>query len=161
MEWSETVRDPLFLTIVRLSDERQLGRAAYLRITPEHGTLEVGAIVMAPEMQRTTAATEAVFLLLRHAFDDLSYRRVEWKCDALNRGSRRAAERLGFTYEGTLRKHMVVKGRDRDTAWFAMTSDDWPRIRAGFESWLNPANFDVDGIQKRSLGSVLAQQSHQ
>ena len=126
MEWVETVDDPLFFTIVRSVDQRPLGRAAYMRIKPEHGTIEIGGILFAPELQRTAAATEAIYLMIRHAFD-LGYRRVEWKCDALNEASRRAAARFGFAFEGVFRQHMVIKGRNRDTAWFAILDDDWPR----------------------------------
>lgn len=151
MEWAESADDPLFFTIARLADGRPLGRAAYLRITPEHGVVEIGGIVLAPELQRTTGATEAIYLMVRHAFDDLGYRRVEWKCDARNEASRRAAERFGFTYEGTFRQHMVIKGRNRDTAWFAITDDEWPQLRAGFEAWLVPENFDAQGEQKHRL----------
>jgi len=150
MEWIETVDDPLFFTIVRLTDERPLGRAAYMRVKPEHGTIEIGGILFAPKLQRTPAATEAIYLMIRHAFD-LSYRRVEWKCDALNEASRRAAVRFGFTYEGTFRQHMVIKDRNRDTAWFAIIDDDWPRLRTAFQTWLAPENFDAQGQQKRSL----------
>lgn len=151
MEWVEGVDDPLFFTIVRLTDGRPLGRAAYMRITPEHGVVEIGGILLAPELQRTTGATEAIYLMIRHAFDDLGYRRVEWKCDARNDASRRAAERFGFVYEGTFRQHMVIKGRNRDTAWFAITDDDWPRLRTAFEAWLAPQNFDAQGRQQRRL----------
>lgn len=151
MEWAESADDPLFFSIVRLADERPLGRAAYLRITPEHGVVEIGGIVFAPELQRTIAATEAIYLMIRHAFDDLGYRRVEWKCDARNEASRRAAERFGFTYEGTFRQHMVIKGRNRDTAWFAITDKEWPQLRAGFKAWLAPENFDAQGQQKQRL----------
>ncbi len=150
MEWAETADDPLFFTIIRLADERPLGRAAYLRITPEHGVVEIGGIVLAPELQRTTGGTEAIYLMIRHAFD-LGYRRVEWKCDARNEASRRAAERFGFTYEGTFRQHMVIKGRNRDTTWFAITDEEWPQIRAGYEAWLAPENFEAQGRQKRCL----------
>jgi RimJ/RimL family protein N-acetyltransferase len=151
MEWAESVTDPLFFTIVRLADQRPLGRAAYMRIEPEHGVIEIGGILFAPELQRTVAATEAIYLLARHAFDDLGYRRLEWKCDAQNEASRRAAARFGFTYEGVFRQHMVIKGRNRDTAWFAIVDGDWPRLRSAFEAWLAPENFDAQGQQKRSL----------
>jgi RimJ/RimL family protein N-acetyltransferase len=107
--------------------------------------------VFAPELQRTTAATEAIYLLARHAFDDLGYRRLEWKCNALNAASRRAAERFGFTVEGVFRKHQIVKGRNRDTAWYAIIDDEWPAIRTGFQSWLSSENFDGGGHQIRSL----------
>lgn len=151
MEWAETTDDPLFFTIARRADQRPLGRAAYMRIKPEHGTIEIGGILFAPELQRTAAATEAIYLMIRHAFD-LGYRRVEWKCDALNEASRRAAARFGFAYEGVFRQHMVIKGRNRDTAWFAILDGDWPRLRSAFETWLAPENFDAQGQQKRSLG---------
>jgi Acetyltransferase (GNAT) domain len=108
-----------------------------------------------PPLQRTTAATEAIYLLLRHAFDDLGYRRVEWKCNALNAASRRAAERFGFTFEGVFRKHQIVKGRNRDTAWYAITDEQWPAIRRGFDAWLAPENMDGEGRQTRSLGDLV------
>ena len=108
-------------------------------------------------LQRTRQATEAIYLLARHAFDDLGYRRFEWKCDSLNQPSRRAAERFGFVFEGVFRQHMVVKGRNRDTAWYAITDRDWPGIRAGFEAWLEPGNFDPSGVQRRALGDLISQ----
>ena len=141
--------DPLFFTILR--DGRPEGVASYLRIDQENGSIEIGHIWFGTPLQRTTAATEAIYLLARHAFDDLGYRRFEWKCNALNAKSRHAAERFGFTFEGVFRNHMVVKGRNRDTAWYAITAEDWPRVRAGFEAWLAPENFDADGRQLRSL----------
>jgi RimJ/RimL family protein N-acetyltransferase len=107
-------------------------------------------------LQRTTAATEAIYLLARHVFDDLGYRRLEWKCNALNAPSRRAAERFGFTFEGVFRHHQVIKGRNRDSAWFAITDDEWPAIRRAFQAWLAPANFDRDGVQKRALRDYFA-----
>ena len=141
--------DPLFFAIVR--DGEPQGIASYLRIDQQNGSIEIGHIWFGTPLQRTTAATEAIFLLMRHAFDDLGYRRFEWKCNALNAKSRRAAERFGFTFEGVFRNHMVVKGRNRDTAWYAITVEDWPPIRAAFEAWLAPANFDADGAQRRPL----------
>ena len=138
LAWAETSEDPRYFTLVRLADERPLGLASYLRITPEHGVIEIGHIWFGVPLQRTTAATEAIYLLARHAFDDLRYRRLEWKCDTLNAASRSAAERFGFTFEGAFREHMVVKGRNRDTAWYAITEDEWPAIRRGFEAWLAP-----------------------
>ena len=146
--------DPLWLTLVRLPDETPLGLAAYQRIKPEHGVIEIGQLWYGPPLKRTTAATELIYLLARHAFDDLGYRRLEWKCDALNAGSRRAAERYGFTFEGIFRQHMVVKGRNRDTAWFAITDGDWPAIRGSFEAWLAPENFDEEGRQRRALHAL-------
>ncbi len=156
LSWAETSTDPLYFALVRLADERPLGWVSYLRITPEFGVIEIGHIWFAPEVQRTTAATEAIYLLISHAFDDLGYRRVEWKCNALNAASRRAAERFGFTFEGVFRKHQIVKGRNRDTAWYAITDDDWQAIRAGFQTWLAPENFGSDGRQIRSLGELTA-----
>jgi RimJ/RimL family protein N-acetyltransferase len=150
----EAAGDPLFFTFCPLPEERPHGVASYLRITPEHGSIEIGHIWMGTSLQRTTAATEGIYLLARNAFD-LGYRRLEWKCNAQNAASRRAAERFGFTFEGIFRKHLVIKDRNRDTAWFAVTDDEWPRIRAAFEDWLDPANFDENGVQRRPLG-ILA-----
>jgi RimJ/RimL family protein N-acetyltransferase len=154
LAWAETAQSNVYFTLERLSDKRPLGLASYLRIEPGHGTLEIGHIWFGPPLQRTAEATEAIYLLARHAFDDLGYRRLEWKCNALNAASRRAAERFGFTFEGVFRKHQIVKGRNRDTAWYAITDDEWPRIRAGFEAWLGPENFNLDGSQRRSLGEL-------
>ena len=126
-----------------------------MRITPEFGVIEIGNIWFGPTLQRTAAATEAIYLLARHAFDDLGYRRLEWKCDALNAASRRAAERFGFTFEGVFRKHMIVKGRNRDTAWYSITDQEWPAIRAGDEAWLAEDNFDGAGRQRRSLRELI------
>jgi RimJ/RimL family protein N-acetyltransferase len=156
LAWAQSSQDPLYFTLVRLRDERPLGLASYLRITPEFGVIEIGHIWFGAPLQRTIAATEAIYLLARHAFDDLGYRRLEWKCNALNAASRRAAERFGFKFEGVFRKHQVVKGRNRDTAWYAITDDDWAAIRAGFESWLAPGNFEEDGVQKRRLRELIA-----
>jgi hypothetical protein len=127
-----------------------------MRMEPAHGCIEIGHIWLGAPLQRTAAATEAIFLLARHAFDDLGYRRLEWKCDAANARSRRAAERFGFTFEGVFRKHMIVKGRNRDTAWYAIVDDDWPAVRAAFEAWLAPGNFDADGRQRETLESLRA-----
>src|SRR3954471_13954801 len=151
LRWAEGSDDPLYFTLATLPGERPSGIASYLRITPEHGAIEIGHIWFGTPLRRTAAATEAIYLLARHAFDDLGDRRLEWKCDALNAPSRAAAERFGFTFEGVFRKHMVVKGRNRDTAWYAITDDEWPAIRAGFEAWLAPENFDPGGVQLRSL----------
>jgi RimJ/RimL family protein N-acetyltransferase len=155
LSWAKASSDPLYFTLVRLADERPLGWVSYLRVTPEFGVIEIGHIWFAPELQRTAGATEAIYLLIRHAFDDLGYRRVEWKCDALNAASRRAAERFCFIFEGVFRKHQIVKGRNRDTAWYAITDNDWPTIRAGFQSWLAPANFDSEGRQICSLAELI------
>jgi len=146
--------DPIFFSLAGLPEERPLGLASYLRIAAEHGSIEIGNVWFGTPLQRTTAATEAIYLLARHAFDELGYRRLEWKCNALNAASRRAAERFGFSFEGVFRKHYVVKGRNRDTAWYAIVDDEWPAIRAGFEAWLDPANFDAEGRQRRSLAEL-------
>jgi RimJ/RimL family protein N-acetyltransferase len=148
--------DPLFFTLAPLPGERAGGIASYLRIAPEHGVIEIGHIWFGTAMQRTIAATESIYLLARRAFDELGYRRLEWKCNALNAASRRAADRFGFTFEGVFRNHMVVKGRNRDTAWYAIIDEDWPHIRAGFERWLQPGNFDDSGRQRRPLGDEIA-----
>jgi RimJ/RimL family protein N-acetyltransferase len=132
------------------------GHAAYLRAEPRDRSIEVGAIVFSPRLQRTTAATEAMYLMARHAFEVLGYRRYEWKCDSLNAKSRRAAERFGFTFEGIFRNHMIRKGRSRDSAWFSMIDAEWPARKAAFERWLDPANFDEQGRQVRSLNELFA-----
>jgi RimJ/RimL family protein N-acetyltransferase len=156
LTWAQSSEDPLFLAIVGLPGNRPLGMCSYLRITPDFGVVEIGHIWFGTPLQRTTAATEAIFLLAAHAFDELGYRRLEWKCDSLNAASRRAAERFGFRFEGIFRQHQVVKGRNRDTAWYAITDAEWPAIRAGFEAWLAAENFD-DGEQKRTLGELIAE----
>ncbi|TAN34773.1 N-acetyltransferase [bacterium] len=148
--------DPLFYAIVDREAMQPRGMASYMRIVAEHGVIEIGHIWFAPVLQRTRQATEAIFLMARHAFDDLGYRRLEWKCDSANAPSRRAAQRFGFTYEGVFRQHMVVKGRNRDTAWFSITDGEWPLRRAAFEAWLAPSNFDGDGRQRESLAAVRA-----
>lgn len=143
----------VFLAIVPKFTRKAEGYASYMRMDPANGVIEVGNILMTPSLQRTTAATEAMYLMARHIFEDLGYRRYEWKCNAENAPSRRAALRYGFTFEGIFRQHMVVKGRNRDTAWFAMLDGDWPARKAAFEAWLDPANFDNEGRQKRALSS--------
>jgi len=129
------------------------GFAAYLRVNPGDGVVEIGSIMFSTRMQKTTAATEALLLMVSHAFDS-GYRRVEWKCDALNEPSRKAGERLGFSYEGTFRNATHYKGRNRDTAWFAITAEDWPEVRSALTSWLEPANFGADGSQISALAQV-------
>ncbi|MEA2353449.1 MAG: hypothetical protein QOJ14_1863 [Thermoleophilaceae bacterium] len=146
--------DPLFYALVDRASATPLGQASYLRIEPADGVIEIGHIALGPALQRTVAATEAIHLLARHAFDDLGYRRLEWKCNALNERSRRAAERLGFTFEGVFRQHMVVKGRNRDTAWYSIVDGEWPGVRAAFEAWLAPENFDPAGRQRRALAEI-------
>ncbi len=155
LAWASTSEDPLYFAIVALPAERPLGISSYLRITPQFGVIEIGHIWFGPELKRTIAATEAIYLLARHAFDELGNRRLEWKCNALNAASRRAAERFGFTFEGIFRKHQIVKGRNRDTAWYAITDEQWPAIRSGFEAWLAPSNFDGYMRQRSSLSELI------
>ena len=150
---SSKSRDPLFHAVVDIETNQPLGLASFLRIEPRHGVIEVGHISYSPLLMRTTGATEAMWLMMRRVFDELGYRRYEWKCDALNARSRAAAARLGFTYEGTFRNHMVSKGRNRDTTWFSITDDEWPDIDLAFTAWLHPSNFS-DGRQHRSLREI-------
>ena len=142
--------DPLFFAIVD-REGGALGLASFTRINPGHGVIELGNIFFAAPLQRSRGATEAIYLMLRHAFDKLGYRRVEWKCDSRNQRSQRAALRFGFAREGVFRQHMVVKGESRDTVWFAIIDRDWPRLRAAYGRWLAPANFDGNGRQRRKL----------
>lgn len=147
--------DPLFHAIVDLETGRAVGVASYLNINPQHGTIEVGHINYSPALQNTRAATEAMYLMMKRAFE-LGYRRYEWKCNALNQKSRDAAQRLGFSYEGVFRQHMVVKSRNRDSAWYAAVDSEWPTLQATFEKWLAPENFDAGGRQRASLSSLTA-----
>jgi RimJ/RimL family protein N-acetyltransferase len=147
----EASRDPWFYAFVRRDTGRAAGMGSFMRCDAPNGVIEIGHIWMSPGLQKTREATEAIFLMIRHCFDDLGVRRLEWKCDALNAPSRRAAERFGFTFEGIFRQHLIVKGRNRDTAWYAMLDKDWPRVRQAFETWLKPANFDARGRQKAKL----------
>ena len=137
-------------------DGRAVGIECLMRIDPAFGVVEVGGIVLGPALQRTTASTEAAYLLARHVFEDLGYRRYEWKCDSLNAPSRAAAARLGFTYEGRFRQALVYKGRNRDTDWFSITDAEWPVVRAGLEAWLDPGNHGPDG-QRARLEDLRAQ----
>ncbi len=148
---SAASEDPLFQAVIDVATGRCEGRQTLMRITPEHGVIEIGNILWGPAIARGRVATEALYLAARHVFDELGYRRFEWKCNARNEPSRRAAGRFGFAFEGVFRSHMVVKGESRDTAWFAMTDADWPALRARFERWLAPANFDPAGRQKARL----------
>jgi RimJ/RimL family protein N-acetyltransferase len=145
--------DPFFYAIRDRETGAWGGVASFLRIAPEAGTIEVGHICLAPALQRTRAATEAMFHLMHWVFE-AGYRRYEWKCNALNRASRLAAERLGFSYEGVFRQAAVVKGRNRDTAWFACIDGEWPALRAAYETWLDPANFDAAGRQRQALADL-------
>jgi RimJ/RimL family protein N-acetyltransferase len=149
--------DPATMTFALVPlGEAAAGIASYARIEPANGQIEVAGVLLSRRLQRTRAATEAVHLAMRHAFDDLGYRRFEWKCDALNEPSRVAARRLGFRYEGSFRNHMVVKGRNRDTDWFSVVDREWPQVRAAHERWLDPGNFDESGRQRSSLSWLTA-----
>lgn len=146
--------DPLYYAVIDRATGRAEGRQAYLRMAPEHGVIEIGSILWGPRIARTRVATEALWLFAQHAFVDLGYRRFEWKCDSENAPSRAAALRFGFTFEGIFKQHMVVKNRNRDTAWFAIVDGDWPTIGGRMERWLDPSNFDDAGKQKRALKEI-------
>lgn len=146
-----TSSDPLFYALVDRATGLAAGHASYMRIEPKHRVIEVGGIMFGPSLQRTRAATESMYLMARHAFEDLNYRRYEWKCNALNEPSRRAALRYGFSFEGIFRRHMLIKGANRDTAWFSLLDAEWPERKAEFERWLDPANFDAQGRQLTPL----------
>jgi len=146
-----TTDDPLFSAVIDKASGRAAGRQALMRITPEHGVIEIGNILWGPAISRTRVATEALYLAARHVFEDLGYRRFEWKCNNLNEPSKRAALRFGFSYEGLFRQHMWAKGANRDTAWFSMLDSEWPRLRQAYERWLAPANFDAAGRQRARL----------
>jgi RimJ/RimL family protein N-acetyltransferase len=151
IEAKQAAADRSFYAIISAEIGAAAGYASYLRMEPAHGVIEVGNILLSPVVQRTTAATEAMYLMARHVFDELGYRRYEWKCNAENAPSRRAALRLGFSFEGIFRQHMVVKDRNRDTAWFAILDCEWPARKRVFEAWLDPANFDSEGFQRSRL----------
>jgi RimJ/RimL family protein N-acetyltransferase len=146
--------DPLIHAIIDRASGRAVGVASLMRIDPTNGVIEVGGINYSPRLQRRPAATEAMYLLMRRVFDELRYRRYEWKCDCLNAASRAAAQRLGFRYEGLFRQATVYKGRSRDTAWFSIIDREWPPLRRAFEAWLDPGNFDAAGHQRQSLAAL-------
>lgn len=148
--------DPLFFAVLDGESGRPEGMASYLNIAPATGSIEIGHIWFSPVMQRSPKSTDALYAMIRHAFDALGYRRVEWKCNALNAKSRAAARRLGFGYEGIFYRHMIVKGRNRDTAWYSLLAEEWPRIASNFEAWLAPENFDAEGRQKTALSELDA-----
>lgn len=152
----QTGDDPQHFAVVDMSSGRAIGTIAAMRIDPANGVIEVGSVTYSDLLKRTPAATEAQYLLMRRAFDQLGYRRYEWKCDSLNAPSRAAAERLGFQFEGVFRQAIVYKGRNRDTAWFSIIDSEWPGIRRGFEQWLAPENFDEQGRQRRRLPDMIA-----
>ncbi|EDP63024.1 putative GNAT-family acetyltransferase [alpha proteobacterium BAL199] len=152
----ETSEDPLFYAVVEQATGRALGYASYLRIEPAVGVIEVGHITMSPALQRTVMATETMYLMMARVFDELGYRRYEWKCDSLNAPSRVAAKRLCFQYEGLFRQATLYKNRNRDTAWFSILDTEWPALKAAFRRWLDPSNFDGQGRQKQSLSDLTA-----
>ncbi len=161
IRWAETyeARDDLVMHVI-LQRRTPAGYCALMRIDPPNGSIEVGHVLFSPALQRTAAASEAMYLMMRRAFDELGYRRYEWKCDALNAASLAAAKRLGFKFEGIFRNAMVMKGRNRDTAWLSITAAEWPLVKAALESWLHPANFDADGRQLRRLEHIRAAIAH-
>jgi RimJ/RimL family protein N-acetyltransferase len=154
LELAAKSEDPFFHAIIDKASGKAVGVASYLRIDPPHGVIEVGHINFSPLLQRTPVATDSMYLMMRRVFDELGYRRYEWKCDSLNAASRAAAERLGFQYEGLFRQAIVYRGRSRDTAWFAIIDKDWPALKARFERWLDPKNFDRAGRQKKRLAEL-------
>jgi len=156
LEKAAASEDPLYFVVIDRASGRIAGRQTFMRIDAANGVVEIGNILWNAPVARRPAATEALYLFARHAFDDLGYRRFEWKCNNLNEPSKRAALRFGFSFEGIFRQHMVVKGHNRDTAWFAMIDGEWPTIRRAFEEWLDPANFDSEGRQKRRLEEIRA-----
>lgn len=147
-------KDPMFHALIDLRSGKALGVASLMRINADHGVIEVGHICYSPAVQRTPMTTEAIYLLGCRIFDELGYRRFEWKCNAANRASMRAAERFGFTFEGTFRQSLVVKGKNRDTAWFSIIDSEWPRLKTAFEAWLDKGNFDENGQQIRPLDAL-------
>ncbi|MGC1910050.1 MAG: GNAT family protein, partial [Candidatus Dormiibacterota bacterium] len=150
--------NPLYFAILDGDTKRARGWASLMRIEPQHRCVEVGYILYTPALQRTRGATEAMYLLARYVFEELGYRRYEWKCDSLNAPSWRAALRLGFTYEGVFRQHMIIKGRNRDTAWFSILDSEWAARKARLEEWLEPSNFDTQGQQKLALSDLGVEQ---
>jgi len=148
--------DPLFFALIDLASGKAAGHAALMRIDAPNRVIEVGNIMVGQALQRSRAATEAQYLLARHVFEALGFRRYEWKCNDLNAPSKRAAVRFGFTWEGLFRQHMIVKARNRDTAWYSMLDSEWPARKAAFERWLAPENFDAAGRQKISLSTIMA-----
>jgi RimJ/RimL family protein N-acetyltransferase len=146
--------DPLFHSVIDKATGLAGGRQTFMRITPEHGVIEICNILWGAPIARTRVATEALYLAAKYVFEDLGYRRFEWKCNDLNEPSKRAARRFGFSFEGVFRQHMWTKGANRDTAWFAMLDRDWPALRAAYERWLDAANFDAAGRQRAGLDAV-------
>ena len=157
VDQSAASEDPLFFAVIDKASGRVAGRQTFMRIDAANGVAEIGHIYWGPLVSRKPAATEALFLFARHIFDDLGYRRFEWKCDNSNLPSKRAAQRFGFRHEGVFHQHLIVKGRNRDTAWFAMLNTDWPKLRPAYEAWLSPENFDAEGGQIKTLEACRAE----
>ena len=147
--------ETIFYAIRALDSDQYGGQASFLDINPQMGVIEIGHIWFGPQLQRTRAATEALYLMIRHAMDDLGYRRMHWRCNALNQKSRNAAQRLGFRFEGIFYNHMIFKGKNRDTAWYSILDDEWPEVRGIFETWLDTSNFNADGSAKTSLFEMM------
>lgn len=160
MDWmhrAEASADPLYFAVIDRETGTAVGRQTLMRIDAQNGVIEIGNIYWGPDLSRRRGATEALFLFMKHVFDNLGYRRFEWKCNNDNLPSKAAALRFGFVAEGVFRQHMIVKGQNRDTAWFSIIDGDWPRLKLGYESWLDPENFDESGQQKQKLQACLAQ----
>lgn len=158
--WVEQVaasEDPIFFAVIDKATGKVAGRQTFMRMDPANGVAEIGHIYWGPLVSRKPAATEALYLFARHLFDDLGYRRFEWKCDNENTPSKRAALRFGFRHEGVFHQHLIIKGKNRDTAWFAMLDKDWPKLRPAYETWLAPENFHADGAQKAPLEECCAE----
>jgi RimJ/RimL family protein N-acetyltransferase len=153
---AEQSDDPMFFAVIDKATGKAVGRQALMRIDATHGVAEIGNIYWGPAMARSAKATEALFLFMAHVFDTLGYRRFEWKCDNGNEPSKLAAGRFGFTYEGLFRQHFIIKGRNRDTAWFSIIDGEWPALKAAYQTWFDPSNFDADGKQKVALSDLTA-----
>ena len=157
LDTSSQREEQIFYAIIEKAADKAVGIATYLRIQPKDGVVEVGGISYSQRIQRTPIGTEAMYLMMKQAFDVFGYRRYEWKCDALNAASCKSAERLGFTYDGLFRQSVIYRGRNRDTAWYSILDKDWPATKSAFEEWLAPGNFDSDGQQKRRLADLIAE----
>jgi RimJ/RimL family protein N-acetyltransferase len=157
LEQASQKTDPQFYVLVEKKTNKAVGLASYMRIKPEHGAIEVGGISFSPHLQRTALATEIMYLMMKRAFEDLGYRRYEWKCDALNLASCKAAERFGFSYDGTFKKHIIYQGRNRDTAWYSILDDEWPQLKKAYLQWLAPENLDEKGQQLEKLADLINQ----
>jgi len=153
----DQLADPMYFAIIDIKSGKALGCATLMEIRPANGVIEVGHIFFSPALQKTPVATEAIFLLMNYAFEELGNRRFEWKCDNGNEPSKRAAQRFGFKPEGLFRQHMIVKGRNRDTAWFSILDSEWPVLKTAYEAWLSPSNFNADGRQRKQLGALIAE----